>query len=78
MAVNKAKKAQRDEAAEKALLTKAWGAVCEAEVEEACSSLAKEIPSPGKPLLRAHAARQRSRVPARVPAVLGASSESCF
>ena len=77
VAVNKAEKAERDAAAEKSRLAKAWGAVCAAAVEEARYRLAKENPSPRKRLLRARAARQRSRVPARVPAGSGASSQSC-
>ena len=76
--VNKAKKAERDSAAKKARLAKAWGAVCAAAVEEARYSLAQEYPSPQKLLLRARAARQRSRVPAQVPAGLGASWQFCL
>ena len=59
VAVIKAKKAERDAAAEKSQLAKAWGAVCAAAVEEARYRLAKENPSPRKRLLRARAARQR-------------------
>jgi len=76
-AVKKAKKTGRDAAAEKSRLAKAWGVVCAAAVEEARYRLAKENPSPRKRLLRARAARQRSRVPERVPAGTGASSQSC-
>jgi len=65
-------------AAEKARLAKAWGAVWAAAVEEARYRLAKEISSPRKLPLRARAARQRSRVPAREPAGLGVSSQSCL
>jgi len=63
--------------AEKSRLAKDWGAVCAAAVEEARYRLIKENPSPRKRLLRARAARQRSRVPARVPAGTGASLQSC-